>query len=407
MKPHSKKICMIAHRHAALDARIFYKEAKTLFNSGYEVHILLRLPEDGVFTDSRGKEVGRPDQTGQWHYEGIVFHGIKKRPRTYWGKFQEYRDMVYKGLELQADVYHCHETDISLAVAITIKKKLGSRTKFVFDSHEFWAGRWAHELFKSRWQLLFPLCKRIEKLMLKHADTLIASDLPTFGALQNYDLTKKILLLYNTVSPLLFDQSKLTNYLPPKNRKVLMIHNGGLIESRGIDRILRMLDAFDDSIVLACQGIIQGSTLEEKELVKKLIDEGKLVSLEFVSFPDVGKSILGADIGISLRSEDPNNVTACPNKIFNYMYAGLPIIADDYPGMADIIQKYRCGVLVRPDDIDALKQAVEYLIDYSDEAKAMGERGRQAVLGELSWEKHGQKLIEFYDQLLNPKPFIC
>jgi glycosyltransferase involved in cell wall biosynthesis len=398
---------MIAHRHAALDARIFYKEAKTLYNAGYEVHILLRLSEDGVFTDSRGKEVGRPEQNGEWHCEGIVFHGIKKRPRSYWGKFREYREMVRKGLELQADVYHCHETDISLAVAITIKKKLGSRTKFVFDSHEFWAGRWAYDLFKRRWQLLFPLCKRIEKLMLKHADALIASDLPTFGALQNYDLTKKILLLYNTVSPLLFDQSKLTNYLPPKNGKVLMIHNGGLVESRGIDRILQLLDAFDDSIVLLCQGIIRGSSSQENKSIRRLTNKGKIIRLDIVSFPDVGKSILGADIGISLRSEDPNNVTACPNKIFNYMYAGLPIIADDYPGMADIIKKYRCGILVRPNDLNALKQAVEYLVENPDKAKAMGERGRKAVLGELSWERYGQKLIEFYDQLLNPKPFIC
>lgn len=406
MKSYSKKTCMIALRHAALDARVFYKEAKTLQNAGYEVHYMLRLPDSGVFTDMGGNEVGKLDYNGKWNFEGVIFHGIKKRPKSLWGKYQEYRDIVRTGLDIRADVYHCHDTDVALAAAIAIKKKLGSKTKFIFDSHEFWAGRWAYHIFKRAWKVFFPLCKFLEKWALKDSDAFIASDFPTLGVLQQYNLNRKSILIYNTPLVSFFDQSDI-HYLPSKkNDKTIIMHSGTMSKTRGLDRLIKLLNNSDGSIALEVHGGIIPTDSKEKISIDKLIKEGKIIDKGHVDYKDLGKSLHGGAFGISILENSPNFITAAPNKIFHYMYAGLAIIADNYPGMSEIIQKYKCGLLIRPDNEFSLKNAVEYLKEHPEVAKAMGERGRQAILNELCWEKHGHKLVDFYREILDDCPFI-
>jgi glycosyltransferase involved in cell wall biosynthesis len=403
----SKKVCMIFLRHTAWDDRIYYKEARILRDAGYDVHLICRL-RDGAFTDMRGRAVGYPDESGQWHYDGMTFHGIPKRKGLF-GKWLEYKDLVRVGLSLKADVYHCHESDIALMATSRIKRHLLKKTKFIFDSHEFWSGCWAYTIMGPYYHLILHLISQIEKHFLKYTDYLIASDVPTAGALQLYDLSKKVSVIYNSPMIHLIDSSNKFNklLLPEFNKgKIVLCHEGTLNCSRKIDVIIDIIECLKDTCILYVIGGIKEPNNDIRLRVRKLKEEGNIIDTGWISYDSVHTALQPAQIGLVLLMNHPNYVTATPNKIFNYMSMGIPIIANDYPGLRDIIERCKCGILVDPSRLENYISAIQYLINHPNEAKTMGQNGKRAVLNEFSWKKQGEKLLSIYEELLNPKQFI-
>lgn len=78
-------------------------------------------------------------------------------------------------------------------------------------------------------------------------------------------------------------------------------------------------------------------------------------------------------------------------KLYESMACGVPVIGSDYPGVGDVIRRYDCGIAVPPGDAGALAAAVARLADAPDEARAMGERGRDAIERECSWAARAEQ----------------
>ena len=89
-----------------------------------------------------------------------------------------------------------------------------------------------------------------------------------------------------------------------------------------------------------------------------------------------------------------------PVKLFEYMSAGVPVIASDFPVVRRIVEDSGCGVLVDPLDPDSIADAMAWMLDHPDEAAAMGRRGRDAVRERYNWGQEAEKLLRFYDRLL-------
>ena len=91
---------------------------------------------------------------------------------------------------------------------------------------------------------------------------------------------------------------------------------------------------------------------------------------------------------------------AYPVKMFEYMAAGLPVIASDFPLWREIIDGNGCGLLVDPLNPDDIAYAMQWIIDNPIEAEDMGKRGRQAVEEKYNWELESKKLLALYKGLL-------
>lgn len=104
--------------------------------------------------------------------------------------------------------------------------------------------------------------------------------------------------------------------------------------------------------------------------------------------------------GMVLFYPSPNHVDAQPTKMFEYMSAGLPVIASDFPLWRSIIDGVGCGLLVDPQDPEAIAGALRWMLDHSEKAEAMGQRGRWAVERTYNWDAEAVRLTGAYDALM-------
>ena len=106
-----------------------------------------------------------------------------------------------------------------------------------------------------------------------------------------------------------------------------------------------------------------------------------------------------AQIGLLLFHPEPNHVDAQPNKMFEYMSSGLPVIASNFPLWKQIVEGNQCGLCVDPLDPAAIAAAIDYIVSHPEEARAMGENGKKAVDEKYNWGAESIKLISLYRSL--------
>ena len=88
-------------------------------------------------------------------------------------------------------------------------------------------------------------------------------------------------------------------------------------------------------------------------------------------------------------------------KLFESMEAALPVLLSDVPLYRDLVSKYNCGLCVNPNNTEAIRKAIKYLIDNKEEAYQMGQNGRNAVLKEFNWHKQAEKYIRIICEMNN------
>ena len=103
-----------------------------------------------------------------------------------------------------------------------------------------------------------------------------------------------------------------------------------------------------------------------------------------------------ATIGVSLDLNSPARVKALPMKLFEYMAAGLPIVATDLPNTRRILAQAECGLLAPPEDPDALAGLLCRLLDDPQEAQQLGRQGLEAFKRQFSWESQDSDLQALY-----------
>jgi glycosyltransferase involved in cell wall biosynthesis len=84
------------------------------------------------------------------------------------------------------------------------------------------------------------------------------------------------------------------------------------------------------------------------------------------------------------------------------MACGKPIVGSDLPPISEYVCEANCGILVDPTNVDEVADAINYLMDHPEEANAMGQRGRRAVLDKYNWRNEERKLLNFYRKVMGP-----
>ena len=113
--------------------------------------------------------------------------------------------------------------------------------------------------------------------------------------------------------------------------------------------------------------------------------------------------LMEASAGLAVLHPLQGYSEAQPTKIFEYMAAGLPVIAADFPRFRELVEQNGCGICVPPLDPAAIATAIEWIFDHPTEAEEMGRRGRRLALDSFNWKYEADALLQFYQRVTRVK----
>jgi glycosyltransferase involved in cell wall biosynthesis len=118
-----------------------------------------------------------------------------------------------------------------------------------------------------------------------------------------------------------------------------------------------------------------------------------------ISRDEVNELYGNSRAGIVIYQPAANHLEAQPIKLFEFMAAGLPVVASDFPLWREIVEGNQCGICVNPTDPEEVKVACLTLIDNPKMAQALGRNGKAAIDKQYNWKSEENKLVELYNQL--------
>jgi glycosyltransferase involved in cell wall biosynthesis len=186
--------------------------------------------------------------------------------------------------------------------------------------------------------------------------------------------------------------------LPAETRVVL--YQGGLSPNRGIEQLVDALPAFGEGVALVLLGY--GALRDELEArAASPALAGRLFVLPAVPPTDLVAWVGSADVvAMPIQPSTLNHRLTTPNKLFEAMAAGVPVVASDLPGMASIVRDTGCGVLCDPTSSASVGAAVRTILDApADDREAYRERALAAVRAVYNWDVQMATLLSEYERL--------
>jgi hypothetical protein len=101
-------------------------------------------------------------------------------------------------------------------------------------------------------------------------------------------------------------------------------------------------------------------------------------------------------VGLVTLQPLKNYVDSQPTKMFEYMAAGIPVIASNFPLWRRILEPARCAILVDPQSPREIAAAIRWILEHPDEAEIMGKRGQEWARRNYDWATEAVKLTKFY-----------
>jgi glycosyltransferase involved in cell wall biosynthesis len=183
----------------------------------------------------------------------------------------------------------------------------------------------------------------------------------------------------------------------PSDRRVILYH-GGLSPDRGIDQLLAAIGSVPDALL-----VLMGYGDLELDLRRRAADPatgGRIAVLPAVPPAELIEWVAAADVvAMPIQPTTLNHRLTTPNKLFEAIAAGVPVVASDLPGMAGIIRDTGCGDLVDPTDPAAIAAAFRDLLDPSAERQASLAEGIRRARATYSWDRQMAVLLAEYSRL--------
>ncbi|BDB02543.1 glycosyltransferase family 4 protein [Clostridium botulinum] len=405
-----KKICMVSTTHALMDSRIYYKEAMSLKNNGYEVVCLY---------------LGKDDKCGVTD-DGIEYIEIKSCFKTYnfLDRIFEYKNYAYERLpydtylkiftkckEVRCDVYHLH--DIYLLQICKKLKRLDFSPKVIYDVHESYPDIVLdyNKNKKSINKYLFCFYLYFwELLKARKCDYVINVEENINKKFERFIGKSKTNLVYNY--PL---EEYLDNYSVNINntydKKYDLVYCGGITKLRGVMEMLETVNIgrqYKKDISLIFIGAINDMRLDQKiyNYIKENNLENNIIFTGKIPFTEVWNYYEKSKIGLIPLHGIKKHIWAIPIKMFEYMIMGLPVVGTNLPHIREVVlnENYICGEVV--DNIENPEEfwnSIYKILSNTELYNKYSINAMESIKNVYNWSIMEERMLKIYKNILNKR----
>ena len=358
------------------DALIVYRQGKSLVEAGYEVSYT-------VFDD-------KPNEVK----EGIEIISMGEVPAGTMGRFHR-RPKILKTFfdNNHADVYQISEPEL-LHLGLYLKRK----GKTVVYNLRAWYPDYYARKRKSKWQQKFVnnLCEWYLRRVARKIDA-VFNCMPEMR-----DYIEKVMpcqYFEDTANFPIVHKDFSLSYEDYCKREAIISYFGSIYTISCQEEILQALESFPDVKYLLAGVFYQAGQKEKLEKYpawKQVIFKEGFTRDELPGI--INCSIIGNVVKDFNQTETPQGSYSII-KIFETMEAAVPVILAKVPLYEQMVDKYHCGICVRPHSVEDFKKAIEYLLTHKKEAYEMGQNGRRAVIEEFSWDSQAIGYLRVINEL--------
>jgi glycosyltransferase involved in cell wall biosynthesis len=363
------KVVHLTSAHPRDDIRIFYKECRSLAGGGYDVHLVVA---DGL---------------GDAESSGVFIHDAGRLQGRLNRMFRTTKSVLTLAKALDGDLYHLHDPEL-LMVALQLKR-LGKRV--IFDSHEDVPKQLLGKPYLKPWalRLLAWLFARFEHIVCSRLDGIVAA-------------TPSIRDKFKRINPNTLDINnfpmlgELDSGRPWSGKQSEVCYVGSIAAIRGVRELVRAVECLGGTVRLNLVGAFAEPAIEAE--VREYPGWLYVNPLGIKDRQGV-RDVLGRSVaGLVTLHPVINYLDALPIKMFEYMSAGIPVIASDFPLWREIVEGSGCGILVNPERPSEIAEAINYFVSHPAEAERMGKSGRASVLDRYNWAAEEKKLLDYYSR---------
>lgn len=364
------RIAHITSVHRYDDTRIFHKECVSLAKQGYEVYL-----------------IAQSDQT-QRRIDGVMLtpitpaHGrLPRMTRTISSIFREVQ-------ALKPDVVHFHDPEL---IPLGLLLKVFGRS-VIYDVHENYSQQilakpWIPRSIRRSVSVAFSF---IERISVRMFDGVVCASAP----IEEKISSSRSVLVRN------FPIRRESQATRSASHSSSIIYVGGISRERGVIEMVRAMSYVPTT--LSAKLVLVGD-LPKGELQDVLAHTPgweHTLAVGRKSLAEVNDLLTQAVAGLVLLHPVPRYMEALPTKLFEYMSAGVPVVASDFPLWAELVEAAQCGVTVDPTDPEAIAEAIASLVGNPEMAREFGLRGQQAVADQFNWDHESEALVNLYRRLL-------
>lgn len=359
--------------HSRTDTRIFLKECRSLAGAGFRTTLLV--------ADGREAEVR----------DGVSILSVRKEANRLLRILRTPIALYRRLRRLDGDVLHFHDPEL-LFIAILLKLR---KYRVVFDFHEDVGLQILSKAYLAKPVRAFVsrAYSMVERFGVRRFDLVIAA---------TPDIREK-LLRFNK-NAIAVNNYPLEGELEPVGEKTgrdsILAYVGGITAIRGIRQMVEALGHCASEVTLCLAGRFSPPSLQAE--VSALPGWKKVREMGFLGRDEVRDLLSRARLGLVVFLPEPNHLRSQPNKMFEYMSAGVPIVASNFPAWKRIIEGRACGLCVDPENPREIAGAIDWILGNPLEAERMGMRGAAAVKEEFNWSKESGKLIAGYRSMPLP-----
>jgi glycosyltransferase involved in cell wall biosynthesis len=296
-------------------------------------------------------------------------------------------------------IYHAHDLN-TLPVAYFSAKR--DRAKLVYDSHELYTERNKLKPSSAFWKFILS---RIEGFLVRQADAVFTVNTTLAGELaKRYKIPVPGVVMNTPTSfknseQRLHDNGRLRNELSVPPDKKLLLYIGAITFNRGLEELILSLKYLPD-----CYLVYMGYGHDAfKQNLLNLVETSRVADRFFFFGPVPSDQVIhyaaGAEMGVAPIANACLSYYCCsPNKLFEYMNAGLPVVASNFPELEKVVLGHDIGLTFDPADPQDIARVIRLILD---DSKTMERMSNNAIKASrlYNWEIESKKLLSIYSKL--------